>query len=136
MESEAKLADGDRDPLAPIERQTLNEITYARLKKALLSGRLEPGNVLTLRGFAATLRTTAMPVRDAVGRLAGEQAIALLLNRGIRIPRLTPEHADEVWRLVERYAAEEPTSGRVMPLGAERAAPQASRSQRLPRKIA
>jgi DNA-binding GntR family transcriptional regulator len=37
---------------------------------------------------------------------------------------------------VERCAAEEPTSGRVMPLGAERAASQASRSQRLRRKIA
>ncbi len=135
MESEAKLANGRRDPLAPIERRTLDEITYARLERALLSGRLEPGHVLPLRGLAATPRTTVMPVRDAVGRLAGEQAIALLLNREIRIPRLTPEHADEVWGLVERSAAEEPASGSVMPLGAERAASQASRSQRLRRKI-
>jgi len=69
------------------------------------------------------------------GRLAGEQAIALLLNRGIRIPRLAPEQADEVWRVVERSAVEEPASDSVMPLGAERAASQASRSQRLRRRI-
>jgi hypothetical protein len=52
------------------------------------------------------------------------------------LARLTPEHAYEVWRLVERCAAEEPASGKVMPLGAERAASQVSRSQRLRRKIA
>ncbi len=89
----------DRGPLAPIERRTLNEIAYARLKKALLSGRLEPGRLLTLRDLATTLGTSVMPVRDAVGRLAAEQAFELLPNRGIRIPRLSPEHADELWRL-------------------------------------
>jgi DNA-binding GntR family transcriptional regulator len=87
------------NPLTPIERRTLNEIAYARLKKALLSGRLEPGHTLTLRGLAATLGTSVMPVRDAVGRLAAEHAFELLPNRGIRIPRLTPEHADELWGL-------------------------------------
>jgi DNA-binding GntR family transcriptional regulator len=85
--------------LLPIERRTLNEIAYARLKKALLSGRFEPGRVLTLRGLAAALGTSVMPVRDAVGRLATEQAFEVLPNRGIRIPRLAPEQADEVWRL-------------------------------------
>jgi DNA-binding GntR family transcriptional regulator len=85
--------------LAPIERRTLNEIAYERLKKALLSGRLEPGRVLTLRGLAAELGTSVMPVRDAIGRLAGEQALELVPNRGIRIPRLTAEQAEEVWRL-------------------------------------
>lgn len=85
--------------LAPIERRTLNGSAYERLRKALLSGHLEPGGVLTLRGLAAALGTSVMPVRDAVGRLAAEQALELLPNRGIRIPRLGPEEADEVWRL-------------------------------------
>lgn len=85
--------------LAPIERRTLNDIAYERLKKAVLCGHLEPGRVLTLRGLAASLGTSVMPVRDAVGRLASEQAFEIVPNRGIRIPRLAPEEADEVWRL-------------------------------------
>jgi DNA-binding GntR family transcriptional regulator len=104
-------------PLSPIERRTLNEIAYARLRQALLSGRLEPGRVLTLRGLAETLGTSVMPVRDAVGRLAAEQAFEVLPNRGIRIPRLGRDHADELWRLrveLEGEAAE---------LGAHRVTP-------------
>jgi DNA-binding GntR family transcriptional regulator len=86
-------------PLQPIERRTLNETAYERLRKALVCGRLEPGGVLTLRGLAAALGTSVMPVRDAVGRLVAEQALELLPNRGIRIPRLSQEQAEEVWRL-------------------------------------
>jgi DNA-binding GntR family transcriptional regulator len=86
-------------PLQPIERRTLNETAYERLRKALVSGRLEPGGVLTLRGLAGALGTSVMPVRDAVGRLVAEQALELLPNRGIRIPQLSPEQAEEVWRL-------------------------------------
>lgn len=99
MKDEVNTVSRGGDPLVPIERRTLNEIAYARLKKALLSGRLEPGRTLTLRGLAETLGTSVMPVRDAVGRLAAEQAFELLPNRGIRIPSLTAEHADELWGL-------------------------------------
>jgi DNA-binding GntR family transcriptional regulator len=85
--------------LAPIERRTLHEIVYARLKKALLSGHLEPGRVITLRGLALDLGTSVMPVREAVGRLVSERAFELLPNRCIRIPQLSAEQADELWRL-------------------------------------
>jgi DNA-binding GntR family transcriptional regulator len=85
--------------LAPVERRTLNELVYLQLKKALLSGRFEPGTVLTLRGLAAELGTSAMPVREAVVRLSAEQAFETLPHRRIRIPELSAEHAQELWRL-------------------------------------
>lgn len=85
--------------LAPVERRTLNEIVYLQLKKALLSGRYEPGTVLTLRGLAAELGTSVMPVREAVVRLAAEQAFETLPHRRIRIPELSAEHAEELWHL-------------------------------------
>jgi len=85
--------------LAPIERVTLQETAYRRLKKALLSGHLEPGRVLSLRTLARDLGTSVMPVRDATGRLVSERAIELLPNRGLRIPTLSAAQADEVWRL-------------------------------------
>lgn len=85
--------------LAPIERITLNELAYVRLKGALLSGRIEPGSTFTLRGLANDLGTSVMPVREAVTRLTAETALAVLPNRGIVVPALEGPAAEEVWEL-------------------------------------
>lgn len=85
--------------LAPLARVTLNDLAYARLKHALLSGRLEPGTTLTLRELAAQLGTSVMPVREAVTRLSAEGALSVLPNRGIRVPALDAATAAELWRL-------------------------------------
>ncbi len=85
--------------LAPLARVTLNDLAYARLKHALLSGRLEPGTTLTLRELAAQLGTSMMPVREAVTRLSAESALCVLPNRGIVVPALDADTAAELWRL-------------------------------------
>jgi len=85
--------------LAPIERRTLHEIAYAKLKKALLAGHFEPGRTITLRGLAEDLGTSVMPVREAVGRLVSERALELLPNRCLRIPTLSTEQARDLWEL-------------------------------------
>jgi DNA-binding GntR family transcriptional regulator len=85
--------------LPPIEHQTLNELAYARLKRALLSGRIEPGTTLTLRQLAEQLGTSMMPVREAVTRLSAENALVVLPKRGIRVPQLSDEEAEDVWSL-------------------------------------
>ncbi len=85
--------------LAPIERVTLNELAYVRLKQALLSGRIEPGATLTLRQLAEVLGTSVMPVREAVTRLSAENALVVVPNRGIIVPPLDAQAADEVWDL-------------------------------------
>jgi DNA-binding GntR family transcriptional regulator len=64
-----------------------------------LSGRVEPGTLITLRSLAASLGTSMMPVREAIGRLSAEQAVEILPNRGIRIPVLSAKDWDEVWSL-------------------------------------
>ncbi len=86
-------------PLPPIERVTLNELAYGRMKQALLSGRFEPGTTLTLRQLAAELGTSVMPVREAVTRLSAENALTVLPNRGIVVPPLDEATAEEVWDL-------------------------------------
>jgi DNA-binding GntR family transcriptional regulator len=85
--------------LESIERTTLNELAYDRLKRALLSGRIERGVTLTLRQLARELGTSMMPVRDAVTRLSAEQALTVIPNRGICIPPLSEEEAEDLWRL-------------------------------------
>ena len=52
---------------------------------------MEPGQRFTLRGLAAAIGTSAMPVREAVTRLAAEQALEVLPNRAIRVPLMTRE---------------------------------------------
>ncbi|MEQ8662745.1 MAG: GntR family transcriptional regulator [Gammaproteobacteria bacterium] len=85
--------------LPRIERVTLNELAYEGLKQALLSGRLEPGSVLTLRQLAEQLGTSMMPVREAVSRLAAEHALDVLPNRGIVVPDLDRADAADIWQL-------------------------------------
>ena len=85
--------------LEPLARVTLNDLAYARLKHALLSGRLEPGSTMTLRELAAQLGTSMMPVREAITRLSAENALTVLPNRGIVVPALDADTAAELWRL-------------------------------------
>ncbi|HJP36110.1 MAG TPA: GntR family transcriptional regulator [Gammaproteobacteria bacterium] len=85
--------------LPPIERVTLNELAYQRLKRALLSGRIEPGTTLTLRQLAAQLGTSMMPVRESITRLSAENALEVLPNRGIVVPYLESSDAEDIWSL-------------------------------------
>ena len=55
-----------------------------------MTGRFPPGVAVTIRGLAALLGTSAMPVREAMRRLAAEQALELLDNRRARVPDMTP----------------------------------------------
>ena len=85
--------------LSRVERVTLNGLAYDGLKRALLSGRLEPGAVLTLRQLAEEMGTSMMPVREAVSRLAAEHALAVQPNRGIVVPELDAASAADIWDL-------------------------------------
>ncbi len=85
--------------LARIEHKTLNEIAYDRMKRALLSGRIEPGTTLTLRQLAEELGTSMMPVREAITRLSAENAVQVLPKRGIFVPALSAADACDLWDL-------------------------------------
>jgi len=87
------------DPLPSHEAGMLNEQAYARLRDALLSGQIEPGTTLTLPQLAAQLGTSVMPVREAVTRLSAERAVVVLPKRGISVPLLDEEEADDIWSL-------------------------------------
>jgi hypothetical protein len=63
--------------VAPLDRQTLGERAYAKPADLLISGRLAPGEKLSLRAAADVLGVTIMPVREAISRLvAVRNAIA------------------------------------------------------------
>lgn len=82
--------------LVPVERETVQDRVYARLRNALICGLFEPGRVVTIRTLAEQLTTSTMPVREALGRLISEKALEALPNRSVRVPLVTIERLDDL----------------------------------------
>jgi DNA-binding GntR family transcriptional regulator len=72
--------------IAPLARHTLADQVYRDLRDLILSGRIEPGEKLTLRRLAAVVGTSPMPVRDAASRLVAEKALVMLPSRTLQVP--------------------------------------------------
>ena len=91
------------------ERETLQRRTYETLRMALMGGVFALGQEVTLRSLAAALGTSAMPVREAIGRLITERALVMLPNRTVIVPRMTRGRCIELFQArqaLERLAAE------------------------------
>ena len=73
----------------PLDRQTLGERAYAQLADLLISGRLAPGEKLSLRSAADVLGVSIMPVREAVSRLVADKALEVTPNRAVRVPLMS-----------------------------------------------
>ena len=71
------------------EGLALEEMAYRRLREALATGAILPGDRLSIRGVAAALSVSAMPARAALRRLAAEHALDLLPSGTAVVPRLT-----------------------------------------------
>lgn len=85
--------------LARLDRRTLQDQVYERLKLALMAGRFVPGEAITVRRLTDMLGVSPMPVRDALARLVAERALEGRPNRQTRVPVLALGHFDELWRL-------------------------------------
>src|ERR1700719_2897534 len=77
--------------LARIARETVQERVYSVLRDQLMRGGFEPGQKLKIADLASALGTSAMPVREALNRLAAERAIESMPNRSVRVPSLSRE---------------------------------------------
>lgn len=112
----AKASKSGLAQLAPLESTNLHQQAYAQLRQAIMSGKFEPGETLTLRRLAAALGTSVMPARDAVLRLIAERALEPE-GRSVRVPVMTLGRLQDVTRM--RLALE----GEAAMLAAERATP-------------
>ena len=84
--------------MAPVGRETLHDRVYAELRRSLIHGVLDAGQVLRIVDLAETLQTSTMPVREALARLVSEQALEALPSRSVRVPLITPERLDDLAR--------------------------------------
>jgi len=81
---------------APPAGRTLRDHATRELRQALMTGRFEPGERITIRGLAESLGMSMTPVREAVARLAAERAIAAEPNRWMSVPLLRPDELREL----------------------------------------
>lgn len=87
---------GGEPPLARLSRATLQDRVYEELRRAIRAGRFSSGEILTIRGLADMLGTSAMPVRDAVRRLAQRSTLDLLPSGSMRVPLLSAQRFEEL----------------------------------------
>ena len=91
------------------ERSTLNDQVYADLRRLIISGRMRPGQAISIRTIASVINVSPMPVRHALQRLVTEGALEVKPNRTFAVPVLTPEDFREIAdlrALLEGLAAE------------------------------
>jgi DNA-binding GntR family transcriptional regulator len=101
--------------LLPVDRDTLGDRAYRRLRELLMSGRLAPGERLSLRSTAEALGVSIMPVRAAVSRLVADHALEVTPSRAIRVPLTGVTQFRELTSIrieVEGFAAERAASAR------------------------
>jgi DNA-binding GntR family transcriptional regulator len=93
------------DPAPPAQLgRTATERVYQGIYSAVLERRLDPGAWLREEELAASFGVSRTVVRQALQRLAQDQVVELVHNRGARVPLLAREDAGHVFearRVVE-----------------------------------
>jgi DNA-binding GntR family transcriptional regulator len=80
----------------PLERQTLGDQVYGHIRRLLISGRLAPGDRLSLRQVADVMGVSMMPVREAVSRLVADGAVEVTPNRALRVPVMSRRQFEDL----------------------------------------
>lgn len=99
--------------VTPLQRQTLSANVYEQLKDLLMSGKMMPGQQLSLRSTAEALKVSVMPVREATQRLVAEKALEIGTSRIIRVPTMTVAQFREITSIrinLEGFAVEQACS--------------------------
>jgi len=82
--------------LKAIDHENLSRTVYLALCDAITKGQFRSGDRLKIRDIAAQLGTSVTPVRDAILRLAHDDAVVFRSARDIRIPHLSKERYLEI----------------------------------------
>ena len=93
--------------------ETVKQWVYRGLRQAIITGRVPPGQPITIQGIAERLEVSAMPVREALHRLVADGALENLDNRRVRVPDIDPDKFDEI--ITARIALETIAAERAMP---------------------
>ncbi len=81
-----------------VTRVTVQDGVFQQLRHALMIGRFDPGQTLTIAALAEAFGTSNMPIREALRRLAAENALEIAQNGSARVPIVTRSRLDDLCR--------------------------------------
>ena len=93
-------AQGDRNIDIVLESDDqsmpLRETVFQTLRKAILTGKLEPGERLTEIRLGKILGTSRTPIREAIRKLELEGLVTIVPGSGARVARITERQLQDV----------------------------------------
>ncbi len=101
--------------LKKLRSVTLQDAVYEELVQAIISGRVKPGEKITLEQMASDLDVSIMPVREAIRRLEARKFVTIERNKRIKVAELSKELFEqiaEIRLILETHAAEKASSMR------------------------
>lgn len=96
------------EPLPEELITSLRELVARHIRKAILEGRLRPGEKLVQEELAKSLGISRQPVREALRRLEAEGLVVYQPRRGVFVREYTAADMQEIYmlrRLLEGHAA-------------------------------
>ncbi len=85
-------------PISPATQSLVDRVSHA-VRRAILEGRLRPGEALSISDLAADLGVSHSPVREALQRLSGQGLVVLRPARTAIVAPLELEDLQEIYRL-------------------------------------
>ena len=86
-------------PLKPVAtRKTVQDQVYEQLREALMSGAFQARDSFTIASLADRFQTSHMPVREALRRLAAENALRIAPSGTAFVPDLSRGELDDISR--------------------------------------
>lgn len=101
--------DGPISALTAPSSRTLGEHVVQRLREAILTGQLKPGQRIVEHEIAEAMQLSRGPVRDALKELEGEHLVVRYPHKGTFVTWLTLRDAEEIYSLrqaIENVAIE------------------------------
>ncbi|HUG58082.1 MAG TPA: GntR family transcriptional regulator [Candidimonas sp.] len=82
----------------PLIHTSVNEAVYRRLRNHLMRGDYAAGEILGIQELADAFGTSAMPVREALRRLAAQRAVEPMKSRSMQVPVISEERLEDIKR--------------------------------------
>jgi DNA-binding GntR family transcriptional regulator len=109
VKPDADKAGSHKAVFGQIKSSTLGELVRSELVRAILSGRIAPGERVFIKKVAQEMAVSSMPVRDALARLEASGFVTYRKNRAYVVNSLSKDKLLEIARLrgiLEPIAAE------------------------------
>ena len=90
------FSNGDFKPVSA--RKTVHDLVYEQLRDALMSGAFEARKTFTISSLSERFHTSHMPVREALRRLASENALSISASGTAFVPAITASELQDISR--------------------------------------